>query len=157
MIRQLGLGLTLACAAITATAQTKTAGPPRDAEASQQVMDLEQAWADAENRHDVAALQSILDDRFVFTSGADGKLYTREAFIAANVRGVPDPTRSQTLTDRTVIINGDTAVSLGTDTERGTKMGKPFVEMARYTVTYVRRGARWIAVAEHMDDVPAAK
>jgi ketosteroid isomerase-like protein len=89
--------------------------------------------------------------------GGDSKLYDKEAFIAGNVRGIPDPTRSQTLTDRTVIIHGDTVVSMGTDTERGTKLGSPFTEVARYTVTYVRRGDRWIAMAEHMDEVPTAK
>jgi len=157
MIRQLGLGLTLACWTATVMAQPTAAPPSPDTDAIQQVMDLEQVWADAENRHDAATLRSILDDKFVFTMGGDGKLYDKEAFIAGNVRGVPDPTRSQTLTDRTVIVNGDTAVSMGTDTERGTKLGNPFTEVARYTVTYVRRGDRWVAVAEHMDEVPAAK
>lgn len=153
MIRQLGIGLTLACWAIPITAQTKAAPPTT--EAAQQIMDLEKDWAAAENRHDAARLRSILDDKFVFTIGANGKLYDKEAFIAANVRGAPDPTQSQTLTDLTVIVDGDTAVSMGTDTERGTKMGKPYSEVARYSVTYVRRAGRWIAVAEHMDDMPA--
>lgn len=157
MIRKLGLGLTLGCWAVTAVAQPEAAPTSPDTEATRQVMDLEQVWADAENRHDAATLRSILDDKFVFTIGGDSKLYDKEAFIAGNVRGVPDRTRTQTLTDRTVIIKGDTAVSMGTDTERGTRLGNPFTEVARYTVTYVRRGNRWIAVAEHMDAMPAAK
>jgi ketosteroid isomerase-like protein len=157
MIRQLGLGLTLGCWATTETAQAQAAPASRDTEVAQQVMDLEQVWSEAENRHDAATLRSILDDKFVFTMGGDGKLYDKDAFITGNVRGAPDPTRSQTLTDRTVIVNGDTAVSMGTDTERGTHSGKPFKEVARYTVTYVRRGERWIPIAEHMDDVPLPK
>ena len=157
MIRQLGLGLTLTCWTVTGVGQPKVIPPSRDSKATQQVMDLEQVWSDAENRHDAAKLRSILDDKFVFTMGGDSKIYDKDAFIAGNVRGVPDPTRTQTLTNRTVIINGDTAVSMGTDTERGTKSGNPFTEVARYTVTYVRRGDRWIAIAEHMDEVPVGK
>ena len=157
MIRRLGLGLTLTCWAVTGVGQPKVIPQSPDSEATRQVMNLEQVWADAENRHDAATLRSILDDKFVFTMGGNGKLYDKDAFIAGNVRGVPDPTRSQMLTDRTVIINGDTAVSMGTDTERGTRSGNPFTEVARYTVTYVRRGDRWLAVAEHMDEVPAGK
>ena len=157
MIRQLGLGLTLTCWAVTSVGQPKVIPPSPDSKATQQVMDLEQVWSDAENRHDSATLRSILDDKFVFTMGGDGKIYDKDAFIAGNVRGVPDPTRTQTLTNRTVIINGDTAVSMGTDTERGTRSGNSFTEVARYTVTYVRRDDRWIAVAEHMDEVPVGK
>lgn len=154
MVRRLELGLAVASWIIPASAQTMTTHLPSDAVAARQVMDLEQAWADAENRHDAATLRSIMDDKFIFTAGANGKLYGKDAFIAANVQGPLDPDRTQTLTDRTVIIHGDTAVSMGTDTERGVKMGKPFTEVARYTVTYVHRGDRWIAIAEHMDDVP---
>lgn len=157
MIRQLGVGLTLACWGTAVMSQAKAVQPTPETEASQQVMDLEQVWADAENRHDAATLRTILDDKFVFTMGSDGKLYDKQDFIEGNVRGVPDPTRSQTLTDRTVIVIGDTAVSMGTDTERGTQMGKQFTEVARYTVTYVRRGDRWFAMAEHMDDLPQSK
>lgn len=157
MIRFLGMWLSLACCAVTAMAQPRPVPPSPKTEATQQVMDLEQVWADAENRHDAAALRAILDDKFVFTMGSDGKLYDKEAFIAGNVRGLPDPTRSQTLTDRTVIVDRDTAVSMGTDTERGTKLGNPFTEVTRYTVTYVRRGNRWIPIAEHMDEMSAAK
>lgn len=157
MIRHLGMGLSLACWAVAVMAQPKAIPPSPETEARQQVMDLEQVWADAENRHDAATLRSILDDKFVFTMAGDGKLYDKEAFIAGNVRGIPDPTRSQTLTDRTVVIDGDTAVSMGTDTERGTRLGNSFTEVARYVVTYVRRGDRWIAISEHMDELPAAK
>lgn len=156
MIERVGLGVILASSSMMVAAQTKAVHASSPTEATQ-VMELEQAWADAENRHDAATLRSILDDKFVFTEGSDAKVYDKEAFIAAIVRGAPDPGRSQTLTDRNVIIDGDTAVSMGTDTERGTKSGRPFTDVARYTVTYVHRGERWIAVAEHMDEVTPGK
>lgn len=154
-LRQLGLGLGLAWIALPANGEATHSVVPLDSK--QQVMDLEQAWTAAEDRHDADTLRSILDERFVFTIGADARLYDKEAFIAANLRGVPDPSKSQALTGRTVTVDGDTAVSMGTDTERGTRNGKPYTEVARYTVTYIRRAGRWTALAEHMDEVPAAK
>lgn len=125
-------------------------------DAKQQVLNLEKEWVEAEIRHDEATLRRILDDKFVASFGA-GKPYEKEAFIKGIVSGDVDPTESQTLTDRTVIIDGDTTVVVGTDTERGTKKGVPFTEVARYTVTYIRRQGQWVALAEHMVEAPQAK
>lgn len=56
-----------------------------------------------------------------------------------------------------VIIDGDTAVVVGSDTERGMKKGVPFAAVARYTVTYIRRQGQWVALAEHMVEAPMVK
>jgi hypothetical protein len=77
--------------------------------------------------------------------------------IKGIVGGDVDPTESQTLTDQTVIIDEDTAVSIGTDTLHGTKKGAAYTEVARYTVTYIRRHGQWVALAEHLVEVPQAK
>jgi steroid delta-isomerase-like uncharacterized protein len=124
--------------------------------AKQQVLDLEQEWVAAEAKHDATTLRRILDDRFVASFGAE-KPYDKEAFIKAIVSGDVDATESQTLTDRTVIIDHDTAVIVGTDTVRGTKTGAPYVLVARYTVTYIHRDGHWVALAEHLVEVPQAK
>lgn len=111
-------------------------------------MDLEKQWAAAEDKHDAATIRRILDDKFVATFGAQ-KPYDKEAFIKEEVAGDVDPTASQTL-DETVILDGDTAVVIGTDTERGTKNGVAYKAVDRYTVTYVRRQGQWLALAEHI-------
>lgn len=64
---------------------------------------------------------------------------------------------SDTLSDQIVIVDGDTAVVVGTDTERSTKKGEAHIAVARYTATYVRRNGRWLALAEHLALVPQAK
>jgi len=122
----------------------------------QQVMNLEQEWVAAEHNHDAAALRRILDDKFVASFGT-GKPYDKEAFIKAIVSGDVDPTESQTLTDRTVIIDKDTAVVVGTDTERGTQKGVAYTAVARYTVTYIHRNGQWVALAEHIVEGAQAK
>jgi len=124
--------------------------------AKQQVLDLEQEWVAAEHKHDAATLRRILDDKFVASFGVE-KPYDKEAFIKLIVSSDVDPTESQTLTDRAVIIDRDTAVVVGTDTERGTRKGAAYTEVSRYTVTYISRHGQWLALAEHLVEVPQAK
>ena len=126
------------------------------ADAKQQILDLEQVWVMAEHNHDAATLRRILDDKFVASFGSEKPL-DKEAFIKLIVSGDADPTESQTLTDRNVILDHDTAVVVGTDTERGTKKGKAYTAISRYTVTYIRRDGQWVALAEHLVEVPQAK
>jgi ketosteroid isomerase-like protein len=122
----------------------------------QQVLNLEREWVDAEIKHDAATLRRILSDKFLASFGA-GKPYAKEAFIKEIVSGDVDPTESQTLTDRTVIVDGDTAVVVGTGTGRGTRKGAAYTEVYRYTATYIYRNGHWIALAEHLVQMPQAK
>jgi hypothetical protein len=122
-------------------------------DAKQQVLDLSKAWVAAEIKHDANTLRRILDDKFVVSFGAE-KPYNKEAFIKLIVTGDVDPTESQTLTDETVVIDQDTAVEVGTDTVRGTEKGAAYTVVYRYTVTYIRRHGQWIALAEHLVEVP---
>ena len=151
--------VTVACLILLAGAIAK--GPTGDgtfpnADAKQQVLDLEQTWVNAEMHHDAATLGRILDDKFIATFGAE-KPFDKQAFLKANVSGDPDPTETQTLTERNVILDDDTAIVVGIDTLRGTKKGKAYTLTARYTATYIRRDGRWVALAEHLVEVPQTK
>ncbi len=55
-----------------------------------------------------------------------------------------------------MIVDGDTAVLVGTDTARGVKNGATYTAVYRYTVTYIRREGQWRALAEHIVKVPPA-
>jgi len=132
-----------------ATEPAAPAAPPTDAR--QQLLDLEKQWTDAEDKSDTEALRRILDDRFVATLGT--RTYDKEAFIKLFAREV-DPSASQTLTYEAVIIDADTAVVLATDTAHGMKDGAPRTTVYKYTATYIRRDARWRALAEHIVRVP---
>ncbi len=127
------------------------------AQAKQQLLQLESDWAAAEDKHDEATLRRILDEKFVATFGTKTPPYDKEAFIRALLATDVDPTKSQTLSDQTVLVDGDTGVVIATDTERGTKNGEAFTAVARYTATYVRRNGRWVALAEHLVMVSPAK
>jgi ketosteroid isomerase-like protein len=56
-----------------------------------------------------------------------------------------------------VIIDGDTAVLVGTDTARGTQNGAEYTAVDKYTTTYIRRHGQWRALAEQLVKVPQAK
>jgi ketosteroid isomerase-like protein len=127
------------------------------AKARQEVLRLEGEWATAEDKHDEATLRRILAEKFVMTFGTKKPPYDKEGFIKAELAGDVDPTQSQTLSDQMVIVDGDTAVVIATDTESGTKKGVAYTAVARYTVTYMRRNGRWVALAEHLVVVPPAK
>lgn len=153
-LKQLVVAVTLGCCAAPAPAATEPTGPQTAsaAEARQQLIDLEKDWVAAEDRRDTAALRRILDDRFVATFGA-ARTYDKEAFIQLFV-GAVDATASHTVTYEAVIIDGDTAVTVGIDTSHGTRDGAAYTAAYRYTVTYIRRGGRWLALAEHIVRVP---
>jgi len=135
------------------------AGPvdASQAKAKEELVKLESDWATAEDRHDEATLRRILDEKFVVTLGTKTPPYNKEGFIKAVLAGYVDPTKSQTLSDQTVIVDGDTGVVVATDTERGTKKGEAFTVVGRYTATYIRRNGQWVALAEHIVIVPPAK
>jgi len=146
--------IVLAFAGCCMAAAPAVGDPLAQADARQQVLALEKEWTVAEDKHDAAMLRRILDDKFV---AVGTKLHTKEEFISAETGGPVDPTQSQVLSDVTVIIDQDTAVTIGTDTAHGTKNGAPYTAVFRYVATYIRRHGHWTALAEHIVAVPAAK
>ena len=154
MTRQfLSLALAGSIAILSASAQAAFSQSPAPADASQQVLNLMREWVAAENRHDAAALGRILDDKFISTAGA-GSPKNKDAFIKALTAGDADPGQSQSLTDETVIVDGDTAVTVGTDTFYKAGSAEPAGLKLRYTITLVRRHGHWVALAEHVVTIP---
>ena len=123
------------------------AGEERGASDEAALRALDRAWADAENRRDGAALEGILDDHYVEAFEA-GRPRGKSAAIAAVVRRPVDPSEVQDFSDRTIVIVGDTGVIMETDTVRKVMGGRPTATTYRLTITYVRRGGRWWALAE---------
>ena len=142
----------IAVLVVTATVAVPAAQPT---DSREQLLNLEKEWEDAEKNHDVTMLRRILDDRFIVTLG--DKTADKEAFIKLFSAGAVDPTESATLTYEAVIIDGDTAVLVGTETAHGTREGAAYTRVYRYTTTYIRRQGRWQALAEHIVRVPQAQ
>jgi len=149
-MRRTFLGVILVASVTAAAGNTQAQGL---ADAKQQAMQLLRDWVTAENAHDAAALERILDDQFISTYGA-GKPTRKAAFIASLTKGKADPRQSQSLTDETIVVDGDTAILVGTDTFHRTDHAEPDGLALRYTITCVRKNGRWVALAEHIVKLP---
>lgn len=139
----------LAASFVAGAAQAQASRSPAEQEAAQMLRD----WVTAENAHDAAALERILDDQFISTYGA-GKPTRKAAFIASLTKGKADPRQTQSIEDETIVVDGDTAILVGTDTFHRTDHAEPDGLALRYTITCVRKGGRWVALAEHIVKLP---
>jgi ketosteroid isomerase-like protein len=114
---------------------------------AQQVIAAEDAWVRAEIERDEAALRRLLDDRFTLNHG-NGTTTGKEEAIAGVLKW---KLITQTITERSVLVDGDTAIVFGTANfvfpAEGADSGK---SAGRYTAVYVRRDGAWRALALHM-------
>ena len=136
--------LVVALTSVRAVASAPTIAASTD---EQQVVATESEWVQAEIHRDAAVLERVLDDRFLVNSST-GELSNKAAVIA-EVLGWKMV--SQTITDRTVLVDGDTAIVFGTANFRFAVEGKDDEASAgRYTTTYIKRDGRWQALALQM-------
>ena len=104
--------------------------------AGRAVLALDQKWADAESRGDIAAVRLLLDERFLATFDGSKPLGKTE-FLRAVFGGEPAGTEVQTLSERTLVVAGQTAVVLETDTVASKKAGQVARHAYRLTATYM--------------------
>lgn len=115
--------------------------------AEQRVLALEDAYVAAEIARDEAALRRILDDRFVLNSNSgntSGKDDLIQSVLSWNMTG-------QTLSERSVVVEGSTAVICGTTELRfAGEAGNDVVSLLRYTSIYHKQQDEWRFLALHM-------
>ena len=134
---------------IRAHADGSAAPAPTD---EQQVIATETDWVQAEIHRDAAALDRVLDDRFLVNS-SKGPPRDKTSVIADALGW---NMVSQMITERTVLVDGDTAIVFGTANFRFAVEGKDDeVSSARYTTAYIRRDGRWRALALQMTALTA--
>ncbi|MDH4288452.1 MAG: nuclear transport factor 2 family protein [Aquincola sp.] len=114
----------------------------------QRVAALEDEWLEAEVKHDEATLRRVIGDRYTMNL-ANGMTLGKEQYIADILS---ETMLSASITERTVLVEGDTAVTFGT-----VNVVVPPVDgkdsapsSARYTLVYVKRDGQWRALAFHI-------
>lgn len=118
------------------------------------VLAAEDAWVRAEIDGDEATLRRVLDDDFGLNR-SNGTTGGKEDLI----RGVLgfDMT-DQKVTERSVVVSGDTAVVFGTaELFFATGDGGQKSSLLRYTTTWTKRSGQWRAIALHMSGRAAAE
>jgi uncharacterized protein (TIGR02246 family) len=132
--------------------QTENEKRKRPGRAEQQVMALNRAWADAITKGDAAALNRILADDVIVTSGS-GEIRNKAAEIKDSA-GSPDPDfvwlRPFTTEDVRVRIYRDAAVVTGRAKWGFRYKGQEVNQERRYTHMYVKRQGQWRIVAQQI-------
>lgn len=113
----------------------------------QRVLAVEDEWIDAEVNRDDTTLHRIIDDRFVLNS-SDGTTSGKADLIR---RVLESHMVSQKVSERTVLVDGVTAITFGTTELRFAAPGKDeTATLLRYTAVYVKRENQWRALALQM-------
>lgn len=130
---------------IGGAAQSHSAGSS-DEQASKLIA-LENAWNQAQLRHDSRSLDSLVGGAFVYTD-TDGTVMNKAQFLA----DIADTNYHATLManeDVKVYPYPNTAVVTGTYHAKGLSKGKPFDHYGRFTDTWIYLNGIWQCVASH--------
>ena len=117
----------------------------------QELIKLENEWADAWIKSDVAFFDRIMADDYTWTSPW-GEVLTK-AHNLALVKSGEDVITSWVLAEMKVRVYGDAAVVTGRDTIKETYKGEDISSQNRWTHTWVKRSGRWQCVAGHSSEI----
>jgi len=120
--------------------QAQSAGSEKD-----RLIALENAWNQAELRHDVPALSLLIGDPFVFTD-ADGSFLNRTEWLA-HVKNAVDDFQQLGNSSMAAHIYGTAAVVTGEYRERLKIGGKSVERRGRFTDTWILEKGQWKCVA----------
>jgi ketosteroid isomerase-like protein len=129
----------------------QTAPKPKSGSAEQELLKLEQEWGDALVKPDLAFLDRILGEDYMFTS-PEGEVLTK-AQMLAELKSGEDVVSSVVNFDMKVRVYGNAAVVTGHSTDKETVKGKDISGEYRWTDTWIRKGGRWQCVADHASRV----
>jgi ketosteroid isomerase-like protein len=135
--------------AVASIAQTPA--QPTSGSVEQELIKLEQDWAIAGVKSDVAFLDRILAEDWVFTD-PEGVVWTKTQSQAALKSG-EDIITSAVNDDMKVRVYGDTAVVTGRWTGKETLKGKDIGGQSRWTDTWIKKAGRWQCVATHASKI----
>src|SRR5215510_10080131 len=114
----------------------------------QQILDLGQHWADAEQWMDAAALEAILDNDFVAV-GPRGFVLNRQQWLDRYRSGDLRNDRFE-WQDVSVREYGDAAIAVGIQTQQTAWQGQDASGRFRVTQVYVRKADRWFIANIHI-------
>jgi ketosteroid isomerase-like protein len=115
--------------------------------AEQELLKLEQEWANALVKSDMAFLDRIRAEDYTWTD-TQGVVWTKAQGDASLTSG-EDVISSCVTDDMKVRVYGDAAVVTGLQTMKETLKGKDISGQMRFTDTWIKRDGRWQCVASH--------
>ena len=118
----------------------------------QQVMNAGQQYGQIIKTQNIAGIEQILADEYLFTN-EDGKVKTKAEDVADYKKGETKIEVADITDQKVRVIGNGSAIETGTFHVKGTNKGKPFDDTERYTTVWVWRGGRWQVVADHVSNV----
>jgi ketosteroid isomerase-like protein len=139
-IATIQIAIVLACTACLLTAQDTV-----DAGARSNVLALEHAWDQAQERGDIKALGAIFANSLVFVD-YDGVLLTKSEYLA-RVKSDSPHVQQFVIESMNIQVFGNTAIVVGAYRVKGVEDGKPYLRRRRFIDTWVLTDGRWMCVA----------
>jgi ketosteroid isomerase-like protein len=137
----------LICASLFVAAQTYG-----DSAVRSNILALEYAWDQAQERGDVKALSAIFDNALVFVD-FDGKILTKTEYLA-RVKSDSSYLQQIVTESMSVQVFGNTAIVVGTYRAKGVEDGKPYLRRRRFVDTWMLMGEHWVCVAAEATPIP---
>jgi len=128
---------------LTAQLSAQSASRPDSDEG--RILSLENAWNQATQQKDEAALKLLLGPELVYVE-YDGTIMNRAAYIAS-VQSPSSHAARIVSESMKVRLYGVVALVNGVYRENGVKNGKPYSLRERFTDTWVRQSSGWVCVA----------
>jgi len=117
---------------------------------AKEFMVLQKAEDDAESKKDIAALDRLLSDDFVFTAPT-GAITDKKQFLEGVRNDAPEEGQTISYDDATARVYGRTAVVRYLLIVKGRdKNGKDYANRYRNTVVWVKQQGHWRMVAIHV-------
>jgi ketosteroid isomerase-like protein len=112
---------------------------------SARVLSLENAWNQAEVKHDARALSMLLAETFEFTDD-DGHFMNKSQWLA-HIRNGVDHYEQLGNSGMAVHLYGNVAVATGIYQDKIREKGKAVVRSGRFTDTWIQQNGQWKCVA----------
>jgi len=150
-MKRIAIAVSVVVLVLPGAVQAQTLAQTKSGGVEQELIKLENEWADAWVKRDVAFFDRIMADDYTWTSPW-GDVSTKAQDLAL-VKSGQDVVKSWVLADMKVRVYGDAAVVTGRDTVKETYKGADVSGQHRWTHTWVKRAGRWQCVAAHSSEI----
>jgi ketosteroid isomerase-like protein len=150
-MKRIAIAVSVVVLVLAVAVQAQTLAQTKSGGVEQELIKLENEWADAWVKRDVAFFDRIIADDYTWTSPW-GEVWTKAQDLALLKSG-QDVIKSWVLADMKVRVYGDAAVVTGRNTIKETYKGEDVSGQNRWTHTWVKRAGRWQCVAAHSSEI----
>jgi len=150
-MKRIAIAVSVVVLVLAVAVQAQTLAQTKSGGVEQELIKLENEWADAWVKRDVAFFDRIIADDYTWTSPW-GEVWTKAQDLALLKSG-QDVIKSWVLADMKVRVYGDAAVVTGRNTVKETYKGEDVSGQNRWTHTWVKRAGRWQCVAAHSSEI----